>query len=338
MKKIALTLLMILASAVTIFAAGKGESFKYAIGICYTTPETDADRAVIRAILATLDENEIEAMSYDVGTESAGMLARVDLLLEDRGVYAIIIVCQDQALAVEVTAKCSKVRVPVAILGKGPEDLESFPAIVVNYNERRGHEQLMETAVALCGTKTETIQPLIITPEPDSDSFRQLLDRFNAARYKSGNNWKDPLFLKPGVTRSETRDFVTGFLKINREVNLIILPGSAVEHIRSPLMGLGKWLDSDDPLHVVVGCMDGSSAAVKYMSDGYVDLIGGRDVVREAESLVYPLIENIKTGKKQSSLQIPVPGRIITRGDLSDKDRSAWDENLPLVPPYQKEQ
>lgn len=331
MKNKTFLILSCLFSLFVLVAGTREPAGKYTIGICYDTPRHEADRAVIRAILDTLDLNRINALPFDTGKGGERMLSRVDQLLKDRRVKGIILITRDQATAMEATTRCATGKKPVAVLGKGPEDLETFPAIVVEYQESRGYEKLVEEAVVIGSQKSQPAQPLIISPPDNGNGFYRLVDLFNSASYRSAAIWENTLVWKPEGAMQNDQEDLNLFLKENRSVNLIIVPGERVELLRFPLTGLGKWLTTEDPLHVTIACLDGSEEAFRLMEEGFVDIIGGRDVVREAESLVYPLLENIKSGKKQVSLRIPVPGRVINRHDMSEKETAAWNRNRPLV-------
>ena len=270
-----------------------------------------------------LDQN-VEPVIFDSGDSLTLLMESADGCLMDRGIYGLIIVCSDQQTVDIIVEKCNKEKIPVSVLGISPSDTEALKAISVTNDPARGDEKLTAVLLNRSGSMINGTQPLFIPSGSDRDNI--YINFLNLEKA----SWN----LLPVILENDNPDKIKTALKENRAVNMIILSGDkSLKNVKRYLTAMGRWLPSRDMLHICIGSLDASEQTIEYMEKGYIDYIGTRDIIGEAEGLVNPLLTAIDERNDFPSFLIHVPGIVLTAKDIDDPLKKAWiaDYTAPVT-------
>jgi inositol transport system substrate-binding protein len=94
--------------------------------------------------------------------------------------------------------------------------------------------------------------------------------------------------------------------------------------VKAVLEPLGKWKPIGDPAHVILGGLDGDSAAYKLMKDGYVDATGVQDLFFEADAIMDALLDAIEKGQSTPEKWIQDPGFALTQENMAEREMDMW--------------
>lgn len=300
---------------------------KLTIAFCFQDLETEFWVAGHKAITETLKEKGIEVLERNANEDANKQLEQVKDAVAQK-VDGIIIIPQDGESAVSIAAVANKAGIPIGVFNRPPSNKDSKSIVVVADNEKIA-EQTVEYMAEEAKKLGRKVNPLIMVGDlgdPNAvgrrQGFMNVIEKY------------PDLFNKP-IEVPTKWDAATGLanlksaMQANPDVDFLFTSSDFLfPQIKAVLEPMGKWTKIGDKNHVILGGLDGDSAAGKLIDDGFIDGTGVQDLYFEAEAIMNSILEAIEKGEKTPEKWIDDPGFALTQGNLAERRMDMWGNKL----------
>lgn len=307
--------------------SGGSAKGKIKIAFCFQDLETEFWVAGHKAITETLKEKGIEVLERNANEDANKQLEQVKDAIAQK-VDGIIIIPQDGESAVAISAVANKAGIPIGVFNRPPSNKDAKSLVVVADNEKIA-EQTVEYMAQEAKKLGKKVNPLIMVGD--------LGDPNAVARRQGFMNVieKYPDLFNTPVEVPTKWDAATGLanlksaMQANPNVDFIFTSSDFLfPQIKAVLEPMGKWKKIGDKDHVILGGLDGDSAAGKLIDDGFIDGTGVQDLYFEAEAIMNAMLEAIEKGEKTPEKWIDDPGFALTQGNLAERRMDMWGNKL----------
>ncbi len=306
---------------------GSSSDKKLKIAFCFQDLETEFWVAGHKAITETLAEKGIQIIERNANEDANKQLEQVKDAIAQK-VDGIIIIPQDGESAVAISKVANEAGIPIGVFNRPPSNKDAKSVVVVADNEKIA-EQTVEYMAAEAKKLGRKVNPLIMVGD---------LGDPNAVARRQGfmnviEKYPD-LFNKP-VEVPTKWDAATGLanlksaMQANPNIDFLFTSSDFLfPQIKAVLEPMGKWVKIGDPNHVILGGLDGDSAAGKLIDDGFIDGTGVQDLYYEAGAILDELLKAIESKEKTPEKWIDDPGFALTQANLSEKRMDMWGNKL----------
>ena len=303
------------------------EKKEMTIAFLFQDLETEFWVAGHKAITETLAAKGIKVIERNANQDANKQLEQVqDVIAQD--VDGIIIIPQDGESAVAIGKVCNEAGVPLGVFNRPPSNKDAKSLVVVANNEKIA-EQAVEYMAEEAKKLNRKIKPLILVGDLGDPNAVGRKKGFYNVIDKNPDLFEKPIEVPTKWDAPTALANLKSAMQANPDVDFIFTSSDFLyPQIKSVLEPMGKWQKMGDPKHVILGGLDGDSAAGRLMDEGFVDSTGVQDLYFEANAVMEAILKAVDKGEKTPNEWIDDPGFALTQGNMAQRKLDMWGNKL----------
>lgn len=301
------------------------------IAFCYQDLETGFWVAAHEAIIAELGQVGCEVIEYNANEDANKQLEQVRDAIA-AGVDGVIIIPQDGESAVTIAKECNRSGVPIGVFNRPPSDESAKNLVIVADNKAIAEscvDYMVEQAQIKFDATGEKLTPLIVVGNLGDPNAVYRKEGFYAAVEKKPELFNEVIEVDSKWDADVCLTNLTAAMQANPEVDFMFVSSDfLLPVVQSVLEPMDKWAVAGEDNHVILGALDGDSAAGELIDAGYLDGTGVQDLYYEADTLLKALTDAIMAGDKEPNEWMLDPGFALTIGNVAERHDDMWGNNL----------
>jgi len=295
------------------------------ITICFAFQDLETEYwvAAHKAITETLRARNIRVLERNAHQDANRQLEQIrDAIAQD--VDGIIMIPQDGESAVTIIGEANQAGIPIGVFNRPPADRSKPALVVVADNERIAEEAVAYMAEA-AQKLNRKMTPLILVGDLGDQNSIERKNGFYKAINAHPDLFKEPIEVPTKWDAVTTLANLEAALQVEPRVDFLFTSSDFLyPQVKAVLEPLGKWKPIGDPAHVILGGLDGDSAAYTLMKEGYVDATGVQDLFFEADAIMEALLDAIEKGQSTPEKWIQDPGFALTQENMAEREMDMW--------------
>jgi len=324
-RQLALCLLLLL-----LFPAGAGcadTGTQVRIAYSHQGFETESWIFMYDTLQRLATENGFELIVRNAEEDPDKQLDDVQDLLAAK-VDGIILAPQDGDTAVGLIAMCNREEIPVGILNRPPSNLNGHAILGATDNY-----QIARKTVEYLATEALRLHPgksaLILVGDLNDVNAVERRQGFLDALALHGKDIAPAIQVATEWNAATAASNLEAALDENPEIGMIFASSDFLyPEIERILSERGLWQKRGDPVHVVLGGIDGDTTAARLMDEEYVDATGVQMLDLEVTRIVQAMLDAIRNGNRQPDMREKIQGLVLTQDNLTSRHMDMWGNQI----------
>lgn len=296
--------------------------------ICFAFQDVSTEFWVAshKAIIGTLEGKGFEVIQLNGGQDANRQLEQIrDCIAQ--GVDGIILIAQDGESGTTIVQEAQEADIPIATFNRPPADTSKGIVVVADNRSvaRQAVEFMAQKALGRFEVTGKKINPLILVGDLADPNAVQRRQGFMDVIEKYPELFNTPVEIATQWNSDVALSGLEAAITANPDIDFIYTSSDFLfPTIRSVLESHGKWFQTGQVGHVILGGLDGDASACKLIKEGWVDSTGVQDLYFEAQLTLDGILKAIADGDTQPNAVLQDPGFALTAGNLDVNEMDMW--------------
>ena len=295
------------------------------IGVSFETLQTEFWVAALDSFKAEIEKRNMKMVQAIADGDANRQLEQIRGFIT-RKVDGIIMVPKDAKACLPVIKAANAANIPIVLFNRPPDpsDAKSVAVVADNFALTRETVAYMVEQARKTGGKHKAL--VLIGDLGDINAIGRR-DGFEAAVQAAPEVVEVVARVPTDWNQEKAQAGIVNALQANPDIRFIFSSSDFLfPSVISALKSAGKYHQTGEPGHVLLGGFDGDATAYQMLSEGYLDATGVQDLYFEVEQCVQAIVDG-RAGKPVPAI-IKDPGFVIHQANLKEKSPRMWGANI----------
>jgi len=295
------------------------------IGVSFETLQTEFWVTALDSFKAEIKKRNMKMVQAIADGDANRQLEQIRGFIT-RKVDGIIMVPKDAKACLPVIKAANAANIPIVLFNRPPDpsDAKSVAVVADNFALTRETVAYMVEQARKAGGKHKAL--VLIGDLGDINAIGRR-DGFEAAVQAAPEVVEVVARVPTDWNQEKAQAGIVNALQANPDIRFIFSSSDFLfPSVISSLKSAGKYHQTGEPGHVLLGGFDGDATAYQMLSEGYLDATGVQDLYFEVEQCVQAIVDG-RAGKPVPAI-IKDPGFVIHQASLKEKSPRMWGANI----------